>query len=127
MNQFTRSFLIALSACVMSTPVAAGPIYGIFNMGFDFGGEKLIEVQFSDGSRDDIKAGDGVYLAAGVGTTFNDGKYDGQVTLGWKTTGISASNGDIDWTRMPLEGLMFINHNKLRLGGGLAYHINNKL
>lgn len=127
MFKTARSFIIALSACVMSAPAAAGPIYGVFNMAADFGGETLIEVVLDDGSTDEINTGQGLYLSGGIGTTFSDGKYDAQATFGWKFTGISASNGDIDWVRFPLEGLIFLNHEKLRLGGGLTYHINNSL
>jgi hypothetical protein len=33
----------------------------------------------------------------------------------------------VTWTRFPLEALAFYRFEKVRLGGGLAYHINPRL
>lgn len=127
MFKSARSMLVAFSVCVISSPVAAEPIYGVLNLGLDFGGDTLITVYLTDGSTDSIEAGTGVYISGGLGTTFSEGKYDGQVTFGYKTTGISASNGSLDWTRFPLEVLGYYNYDKLRLGGGITYHLNSTL
>lgn len=127
MRKAIGGVVIAAVTALASMPASADPAYGVFNFGFDFGGDELIEVTFSDGSTDSINAGDGFYLAAGIGKTFSDGQYSGQVTLGWKFTSISASNADVDWTRFPLEALVYMNREKIRVGGGLTYHMNTKL
>src|SRR2546430_7827710 len=50
-----------------------------------------------------------------------------ETTLSIKYDSINASNGDITWTRFPLEVLAFYRMPKFRLGGGLTYHMSPKL
>src|SRR5262249_32910776 len=38
-----------------------------------------------------------------------------------------ADNGDVTWTRVPLDGLLFYRWEKFRLGGGVTYHMSPKL
>jgi len=118
---------IALGSSIFSAPTLASPIYGVFNMNLDFGGDKMVEAVTTDGKTVDVTAGRGLYLAGGVGKTLDDGKYDTQFTVGWKYTGINASNLTVDWTRFPIEALAYINQNNLRLGGGVMYSVNNSL
>jgi hypothetical protein len=40
---------------------------------------------------------------------------------------INASNGDIEFTRLPLEALVFYRFDRARLGGGVTYHLNPEL
>lgn len=49
------------------------------------------------------------------------------MTLNWKYTSISADNGDIEFTRFPLDALLFYNFPKARIGAGVTYHLNPEL
>lgn len=74
-----------------------------------------------------IKANEGFTIGAGVRVMHPDKHLDTEFTIAWKNEGISASNGNIDFTRYPLEALAFYNMNTWRVGGGLTYHLNPKL
>lgn len=82
---------------------------------------------FTNGETDSIKANEGAYLGGGV-AIFSDAKdWEYHITLAYKFTMIDAENGDIEFTRMPLEALAFYRWQRVRAGGGLAYHINPKI
>lgn len=117
-------FIIASIGLVISVSAAATPVYGVVNMGLDFGGDELVRVVYVNGDTNKVMAGEGLYFSGGIGMSSNDGKYEGQATLGWKYRGVSGSNGDLNWTRYPLEVLGYTNFNKIRFGGGVTYHLN---
>jgi hypothetical protein len=48
-------------------------------------------------------------------------------SLAYKVAVVDASNGDIEWTRFPLEALAFYRFPRVRVGGGLAYHMSPRL
>ena len=120
-----------LPALVVSAPVA-GPSYAadvrpVVILGFDFGGDNLATAQFTNGSSESIHAGELIYFGGGA-SVLNDSKdIEVQVTLSYKNDSINASNGSIDWTRYPLDGLVFYRFPKVRVGGGLTYHLHPKL
>lgn len=121
-------FVVALGAALAGPwAVEAAEIRPLLKAGFDFGGDTMVRAVFVDGSTQTIKANEGVYLGGG-GAIVNEGRdWEFHLTLAYKFTMIDASNGDVEWTRFPLEALAFYRFQKIRLGGGLAYHINPRL
>lgn len=97
------------------------PYIGI---GWDFGGDKLAEVEYEFiGVNETIRAGDGFSLDLGVDFHIND-LYMIRGTYGWKEDAVSASNGDISFSRnqLSLTGYRFFgNHG---WGLGLLKHNN---
>jgi len=93
----------------------------------DFGGDTLVTVVFTDGTRETIKANELLSLGGGVSIVNAAGDIEAEVTLSYKFALISASNGDVTFSRWPLDALVFYRLPELRLGGGLTYHINPKL
>jgi len=57
----------------------------------------------------------------------DDKSIETEISLSYKFADITASNGDITWSRLPLDVLAFYRMEKVRLGGGLTYHINPEL
>ena len=61
--------LIVLVAAAAALPLFASPAHaqsgvkGAFRMGGDFGGEKVMEFEYEDGSTPDVKAGNGAFCA----------------------------------------------------------------
>jgi hypothetical protein len=106
---------------------AAADIQGILKTGIDFGGDNIVTVPFTDGSSQTIKANEGLYLGGGVAIINEARDWEFDVTLAYKFRLINASNGDLTWGRWPLEALAFYRFQRVRLGGGLAYHIAPKL
>lgn len=99
-------------------------------IGVTSGGDKLVEVQYTNGETEDIKAGGGVFLSGGfLLKTFPalSRNHETQVTIGYYFDDSEAENGDVSWSRIPLEVMQFYRLKRFRVGGGLTYHINPTL
>lgn len=97
----------------------------IINM--DFGGDTLVDVTYGNGDQADIDAGRGVTFGGGINWTLSQSTTL-QATGAWKFTTIpQATNGDLTWTRLPLELIAYYNSSKHKVGAGISYHISNKL
>ena len=99
----------------------------MFKLGYDAGGDTMVTALFTNGSQDNIKANEGLYIGGGVSIVSDDKKLETELTLSYKFQTITASNGDVTWTRVPLEGLVFYRFPQVRVGGGLTYHLNPTL
>lgn len=101
----------------------------MLKLGFDFGGETLVTVQFTDGSTQSIKANQGFYLGAGASILVTDSQdIEVEGSVSYKEDFITASNGDVTFSRFPLDALVFYRFPEhIRVGGGLTYHLNPKL
>ena len=120
------TFILMLAAAV---PLAsrAAEVRPMFKVGYDTGGDTLVAAVFTDGSTETIKANEGFHIGGGVSIVPASSNLEIEVSLSYKFQFITAANGDIDWTRMPLDALVFYRFPKVRLGGGLTYHLNPKL
>jgi hypothetical protein len=78
----------------------------LFRAGYALGGAPLLEVEFSNGDKQTINAGEGYLLSAGfMATPYWRGKVlglGGGAEIGWKVKRISASNASVDLSRFPL-------------------------
>lgn len=125
-QSFMRAFVLSAST-LGAGAVHAADVGGVFKAGLDFGGDTLVTAVFTNGDTDTIKANEGVILGGGI-AIFNDTKtVSSEITLNWKYTSISADNGDIEFTRFPVDALLFYNSPKARLGAGVTYHMNPSL
>jgi hypothetical protein len=123
-----------LPAALLLALIAA-PSYGVdvrpaFKAGLDVGGDTLISVPVSGGNLGDTKkisAGEGLFLGAGASVLSDQKDLELEVTLSYKLSGITAQNGDINWSVLPLDALVFYRLPNFRFGGGLTYHINPTL
>jgi hypothetical protein len=118
--------LIALALVVAgTTPIASHAIEvkPVLRAGLEFGGDTLTKV--SNG--DSIDANEGLTIGGGASILTDSKDIEGEVTLSYKFSSITASNGDIDWSVLPLDALVFYRLPKFRLGGGLTYHLSPKL
>lgn len=119
--------MATLIAAALALPAQALEVRPLVKAGLDFGGETLATAEFEDGDTEEIKAGEGVYFGGGL-TLINDGRdLELHLTAAYKFAVINADNGDIEWTRWPLEALAFYRFPQVRIGGGLVYHVNPKL
>lgn len=98
--------------------------------GLTFGGDKLAEVEVSNGGNTDnvdIDAGELFYIAGGLIIPFSDTGFSLQTTIGWHRDGVVASNGDASFERFPLELIPFYNYKRHRIGAGLTYNLSPEL
>lgn len=117
-----------------SAPVVPvrGQLRGVVRIAGDYGGDKVGEFQYSDGSTPDVIAGGGLLVTGGAAyTMMTRGLHslDAQVNLGLKYRTIPpANNQDATWLRFPVEGLLFWRTPVgLRLGAGTTVHLHNVL
>lgn len=127
--------LVAASAVLplfATSAHAQGGMRWAFRMGGDFGGEKVIEFEYEDGSTPDVKAGNGLLLTGGAAANLLTGAghgVDAQVNVGVKYSTIPpANNQEVTWLRFPVEGLLYYRTPKgIRLGAGAAVHLANSI
>jgi hypothetical protein len=119
----TFTFLAATSAL----GAQAAEIRPLIKAGFDLGGDTMVTVAFINGDTEKVRANEGFYLGGGAAILDQARNMEYHVTLAYKFAVINADNGDIEWTRIPLEALAFYRFARARVGGGLTYHINPKL
>ena len=126
MNKGIRAAVAAAVLGASAMPAQADMRW-LLKGGFDFGGDTLVTVQFVDGSTDSIKANEGFYIGGGIAYIFPDYNLEAELSASWKYVGITASNGDVSFTRFPLEAMVFYPWSWGRVGAGLTYHVNPNL
>lgn len=105
----------------------AADVRPLVKTGLDVGGETMVNVLFTNGETQKVRGNEGFYLGGGAAIISDAKDWEYHVTLAYKMAFIDASNGDVDWTRIPLEALAFYRLPRVRFGGGLTYHLNPRL
>jgi hypothetical protein len=118
---------MAFAAALLSSQASAVDVRGHYKVGADFGGDTLVTVMFTNGESDKIKSNDGLYIGGGISLVSDDKKIETEISLSYKVNEITASNGDVTWSRWPLDVLAFYRWSAVRLGGGVTYHFNPEL
>jgi len=95
--------------------------------GTEFGGNTVVVAEFTNGDTDTIGAHEGFYVGGGVALFPQGTNLEIDVSLAFKFATIEARNGDIEWTRWPLEALVFYRWPRWRAGGGPVYHLSPTL
>ena len=119
--------ILALLAATWALGAQAADIRPLIKAGFDLAGDTMVTVTFTNGDTQKVRANEGFYLGGGAAILDEARHLEYHVTLAYKFAVIDADNGDIEWTRIPLEALVFYRFPRARVGGGLTYHINPKL
>ncbi|MCK5875822.1 MAG: outer membrane beta-barrel protein [Alcanivoracaceae bacterium] len=117
-----RRFVVAALLSVAATAQAADPHF-YAGLGFDVGGDKVLEVDYVGGGSDAIYAGMGFHLAVGMDLDFGT-EYMLRGSVGYKGTSISAKNGDATFSRTPLEVIGYRFFGLHGVGLGLTHHRN---
>ena len=128
---FTALALVTASISLVPARASAQvAIHGIASLGLEYGGDKLGEFEYEDGSTPDVTAGGGLLLTLGAGAQvarFGRNALDAQVSAGlkWRTIP-AATNQDANWLRIPVEGLLFFRAPAgFRVGAGATVHLQN--
>lgn len=111
-------------------PPSNGPeFHFVLGGGIEFGGGDVATVAFTDGSSQDIEAGQGVSgYAGGMVRLAPHSPWSVRATAGYKYVTTKASNASIDLGRVPLELIgSYKFGNGARVGSGLVYHTAIKL
>jgi hypothetical protein len=128
--------MIVATAAVSLLPSSASaqqsPLRGVLRLGVEYGGEKVVQFKYSDGSTPNVTAGGGLVLTAGAAAELFSRQahsLEAQLNVGLKYRTIPpATNQDATWMRFPVEGLLFYRTPVgLRLGAGATVHLHNVL
>lgn len=117
MKKWMTALALGVTAMAAQADAPAVRFYG--NAGFTSGGDELASGNYTNGTSFSIKAGGGLLLNVGAAIAITD-KVDGVITVGYHSASTSASNGDVSFSRNPVELLGFYTLDKnWRVGGGL--------
>ncbi len=119
--------LVALGALALPGAAHAVDIRPVLVVGIDTGGDKIVTVTFTNGDTKSIRANEGLFIGGGFSALNDDKTIEFQGTVNYKYASITADNGDVTWTRIPIDALLFYRWEKFRLGGGVTYHISPSL
>jgi len=122
-----RLKVLTFLAAMWALGAQAAEIRPLVKAGVDFGGDTMVTAVFSDGFTEEVRANDGFYIGGGAVIIDNARNMEYHLTLAYKFASIDGTDGDIQWSRIPLEALAFYRFSRVRLGGGLTYHINPRL
>lgn len=97
--------------------------------GIEYGGDDIVEIQFTSGETQKMKAGQGGYLAVGGQFQFAKvPKFLIRTTLGIKYNTTAADNANIRFTRIPINIMGYFKvTDDIRIGAGITTHQNVKL
>lgn len=112
--------LIALAAASSH----AAEVRPVVVAGYDAGGDRIVNLTFTNGKGDSIRANEGLYAGGGLSVLNNARNVEFQGTLSVKYQGLHADNGNVSWTEFPLDVLVFYRRPSFRLGGGMTYVMN---
>ena len=90
------------------------------------GGDTLNEAHDADGDTTSLTAGAGVSIEIGLDMQLTPTvpELSTQAFVGYKYDSVEATNGDVDFSRITLNILESYRIGKIKLGGGLTYHLN---
>ncbi len=109
--------LAALSGAALAAE--PGQVRGFVGLDLGSGGDTLANIRYTDGSTQDMKAGDGVQFKGGLDYRV-DADWSVVGTLGYHLYNTNAKNGHVRFQRFPVELLAKYNLNeKARIGFGV--------
>lgn len=119
------SLLFVTSFCHLSAQEKkVSPVRFLLKGAFEFGGDDVAEVYFTNGEKQSVKAGQGVSIA--IGGEFRIPSVEQllfHATAGYKYVTTQADNAHIRLTRVPVQVTAnWMATRKLRFGAGLATH-----
>lgn len=120
-----RSILAALLLVFGGAAQAEPRFFG--SVGYNYGGDDLATVIFTDGTSQTIKAGSGLALNLGVVHDFGGTAFALQSSFGYLVENTSAANSNARFSRYPLEVIGFWRQGEHRFGAGLVSHLSPTL
>jgi len=107
------------SAAPQITPTKPG-LHLVLNGGLTYGGDTIATARYTDGSTTDIKGGALIQFGIGGLYQFEDNPVALMLSANYHVHSAFGKNGDISFSRMPIEALAYYTGKKrFRIGGGV--------
>lgn len=104
---------------VSVTSISSAGVFG--EGGVHFGGDELATVSFYGADSESVEAGGLISAALGYEFDITD-TFLVKLSAGIKIDMVTASNGDVDFTRYPLTGMVFLKGEDIHVGAGITQH-----
>lgn len=103
---------------------AARPVNWVIDGTLEYGGDTYVTLPFTDGTSQDLKAGQGATFSVGADIRPPAlPNFGVRAMLGVKWSGNAAENSNVSFTRIPVEVVAsYYLPENWRVGAGLAYH-----
>lgn len=95
----------------------------LLEVAFAYGGDDFGEIEFTDGTQQNIKSGNGGTLSAGINQRIPTTNFGVKAVLGYKYSGSMADNANVKKTVIPLDIIPYHAFNRHKVGAGISYHI----
>lgn len=127
-NKTFAACAVSLTFFSAAQAQTANPVRFVVGAGITSGGDKMATARYTNGDSSKIKAGSGLQLLAGVDYRVNP-QVSLQANVGVHTHFTpEASNGDANFTRIPVELLAYFHPSaQWRIGGGARLVASPKL
>lgn len=117
--------VMMIPVAVMAEEWSAAPLIGL---DAQFGGDSLATLQYTDGTDQELNAGNGLVFNGGVLVETPVTGLDLRAVIGWKYSSSMASNVDVSKTAFPIElTARYDIGSGLFVGGGLTRHLSPNL
>ena len=123
---FNPSFAGKLAFFILLGYGPMAPADTLIEVGIHYGGDEVIQGNYSNGARDASKAGGLFSFSIGGVKSFTD-TLDGQPSLGIKSDIINPSAPEVTCVRYPINSILFYRAESYRVGLGLTAHLAPKL
>jgi hypothetical protein len=130
MRKSVRSLAVASLLSLAPLTSQAAEVRGLFNVGYDFGGDRLVTVIYTDGSSDFVDANRGIFFGGGVAIVWDPaGAMETQLTLNYKFEETDPfASGGVKFSTTQFDAVQAFNVSpQLSLGVGLTYHMSPKV
>jgi len=116
--------VISICGLLLAAGIANAGSGLVLEAGLHFGGDKVFGTTvYTTSGATDINAGELYSLGIGVGLDLAP-DLETRITFGIKEDGVIASNGDVRFTRYPIDVLFLKRTGGWKIGGGVTYHLN---
>ena len=129
MKKMTAAIALMVAALghAQAQNAPANPLRFVAGMGITAGGDKLVNVSYSNGESYDLHAGGLIVFDAGVDYRFSP-EFSMQSTVSYHVDQANAKNGNVKFKRFPIELIGYYHPNtQWRVGGGVRYISSAKL
>jgi len=130
MKKFAALIALAIASTGVAQAQAPAEDNGVrffLGAGLTAGGDKLVKLEFTDGTDSTVTAGGLVQLTGGVDYRINS-DFSLQTSINYHVSDATASDGSVKFTRMPIELIGYYNVTpEWRIGAGARYVSSAKL
>lgn len=128
MSRFTYRLqsLASLGLMALLLPTLVGA-QTLFRFEVDAGGDELAYAQAANGDTESIYAGEGLYMSIGGRMPLQPQNLSLDMSIGYKFDAVTADNGELYWSTIPIELILHNQMRQLHFGMGVALHLNPTL